>query len=124
MKLSLRAASVLVALLFALVACTPRLEPRVQDHVVPTLISVTVTNEGTLALQGRYFADGANGAHEHSFVQVGTSASGEGGTPATVITWTSSYIEAQLPAHAPHGFVYVSVAGIPSNALPFTAPGR
>lgn len=123
MNITLRAAALITVLTFLLVACTPA-APRIQNHVVPTLISVTHTEEGTLRLQGRYFADGANGAHPESYVQVGTTANGEGGVRAHIIEWSGGFIEATLPHDAPHGFVLVSVAGIPSNALPFTAPRR
>lgn len=125
MKISLRAFALIMVLAVVLSACAPkRLSPHVQNHVVPTLISVTHTEDGHLHLQGRYFADGANGAHPESAVHVGTDANGSGGVRADIVEWSSNSITVAIPRDAPHGFVAISVAGIPSNALPFTAPRR
>ncbi len=114
-----------VILLLALLgACAPSIN--VQNNVLPTLVSVTVPQEGDEAnavlLQGRYFGDGFSGGAAESYVIMGADINGQGGVVAPASSWNASRIVAPVPEGAGSGYVFVVVEGIKSNGLPANLP--
>lgn len=110
-------------LLVALVACAP---PRtVENHVVPTLISVKAPQDagGTVHLQGRYLSDGQGGAAEDSYVVVGADSSCRNGVElASTDVWTADRVEFAAPEGVGAGFVCVVVNGTASTPMPLDLP--
>jgi hypothetical protein len=120
-KRTLSAITIILALVLS--ACQP--PAVVQQQVVPTLVSVTVAQDGsrTLLLQGRYFGDGLGGQAAGSYVLVGANLNGEGGlTVRNIAEWSDSRIRFQAPEGIGHGYVFVFVAGMRSNGLPANLP--
>ena len=104
----------LIAILLA--ACAPT--SLVATNVVPRLISASPPNaDGEVLLQGRFFGGG-----EGSYVLVGANMDGEGGVEASVASWSTTRITVIPPAQVGPGYVFVVVAGTPSNGLPLDLP--
>jgi hypothetical protein len=107
--------SVLALLLMLLSACAPSIT--IENTVVPQLFSAKVDGD-TIKLQGRYWGDGMNGSSEASYVLLGADVNGDGGVAVRANSWSTSRIEASIPANAGFGFVFVVVDGTKSNGLP------
>ncbi|MDZ7704178.1 MAG: hypothetical protein U5L04_06835 [Trueperaceae bacterium] len=104
--------------LLVLGACAP--STRVENNVLPTLISVTAPRQAgdQVVLQGRYFNDGASGQNRDSYVILGADVNGRGGIRISPTDWTPSRIRFNLPPETAFGFAYVVVNGVRSNGLP------
>ena len=111
-----------LSLALLLSSCAPQL--KVQNNVLPTLLSVTSpeTKTGTILIQGRYFGDGSDGQDETSYVLLGADVFGNGGVAVRASTWTNNRIEVAVPDGAGSGFVFVYVRGFRSNGLSTTLP--
>jgi hypothetical protein len=97
-----------------LAACAPKLT--IENTVIPTLFSAKVEGS-TVQLQGRYFGDGMSGASEDSYVLLGADVNGDNGVAVRASSWSTTRIEATIPAGAGFGFVFVVVDGAKSNGL-------
>ncbi len=105
-------------ILLLLGACAP--STRVENNVLPTLISVSAPRQSgdLVVLQGRYFNDGANGRNRNSYVILGADVNGQGGVRISPSDWTPSRIRFSPPSNLSFGFTYVVVNGVRSNGLP------
>lgn len=103
-------------------ACGPTV--RIENSVLPTLVSVTVpqTADGMIVLQGRYFGNGTSEQDEDSYVIVGSDINGGSGYRVYANSWTPSRIELAVPEGAGFGYVFVVVNGVRSNGLPANLP--
>ncbi len=110
------------AALLLLSACAPTIQ--VQHNVLPTLVSVSVPQDGSRAvvLQGRYFGDGQGGQAEDSYVLVGADIAGQGGLRVRATEWSASRIVFTAPSGAGRGYVFVVSRGVRSNGLPANLP--
>lgn len=96
-----------------LTACAP--SATVVTNVVPTIISLTVSQgSNDVVLQGRYFGGGG----DDSYVIVGANSDGVGGTRVDTATWSPNRITFTAPAGTNGTFVFVVVGGIKSNGMP------
>lgn len=105
-----------LGLVLLLAACAPTVS--VQNTVLPTLVSVTVKQDGSneIVLQGRYFSAQPG---ENSYVVMGADASGQGGFRIRdVREWSPNRIVIGAPQGVGVGFVVVVVDGVRSNPLP------
>lgn len=113
--------AVLAVLLIGLCGCAA---PAVlQQQVLPTLVSVTVAQDGSrgMLLQGRYFGDGQGG--ENSYVVVGATLDAQGGvTVRDTAEWSASRIRLSAPEGVGRGYVFVVVDGQRSNGVPADLP--
>jgi hypothetical protein len=107
--------SILALLLVLLSACAPSIT--IENTVVPQLFSAKIDGD-IVKLQGRYWGDGASGASEASYVLLGADVNGDGGVAVRANSWSTTRIEASVPANAGFGFVFVVVDGTKSNGLP------
>jgi hypothetical protein len=101
--------------LLALSACAP--QARVENNVVPTLVSTTVKGDSVI-LQGRNFGDGQGGQSGGSYVVLGADYGGGGGVRAEVVSWSGNRIEVNVPPRAGYGYAFVYVDRVRSNGLP------
>jgi hypothetical protein len=114
-KTNPRLISLFALLILLLAACAPKLT--IENTVIPQLFSAKVDGD-TVQLQGRYWGDGMNGASENSYVLMGADVNGDGGVAVRANSWSTTRIEATIPANAGFGFVFVVVDGTKSNGLP------
>jgi hypothetical protein len=109
-------AGALAALAFT--ACAPSDRPTVRPLIIKLSESAKVGT--TLTIQGRYL-----GSPSNSFVIFGANELGANGVRNAadgVTAWSSSEIQVTIPANAKVGgnFVFVSVGGVLSNAMPYS----
>jgi hypothetical protein len=107
--------SLFALLMLLLAACAPSIT--IENTVVPQLFSAKADGD-TVQLQGRYWGDGMSGASENSYVLMGADVNGDGGVAVRANSWSTTRIEASIPANAGFGFVFVVVDGTKSNGLP------
>lgn len=115
--MNIRALLVGLIAVSAFVSCAPSDRPTIR----PLLIKISEPAKAgeTVTIQGRYLGSSANG-----FVVFGANDLGVGGTKSVadnIVMWSGTEVQVKIPNGAKAGgnFVFISVAGVISNGLPY-----